>query len=106
MPQNLWLNTAEGGGCITTDPELSERLKRIRFFGHDEQKDVIEDGFNGKMTEVHAALGLANLKYFDRVLMDRKRKIFITRIVFNILTLSVCRQSMRENPTIPIFRSS
>jgi dTDP-4-amino-4,6-dideoxygalactose transaminase len=68
------LNTAEGGGCITSDPDLFEKLKRIRFFGHDDTKDVVEDGFNGKMTEVHAALGIANLKYFTKVLSDRKRK--------------------------------
>lgn len=68
------LNTAEGGGCITTDAALDARLKRIRFFGHDENKDIVEDGFNGKLTEVHAALGLANLKYYDEVLEDRKKK--------------------------------
>lgn len=68
------LNTAEGGGCIAKDPELLEKLKRIRFFGHDNTKDIVEDGFNGKMTEVHAALGLANLKYYDTVLEDRRKK--------------------------------
>jgi dTDP-4-amino-4,6-dideoxygalactose transaminase len=68
------LNTAEGGGCITSNSELHEKLKRIRFFGHDETKDVIEDGFNGKITEVHAALGIVNLKYYNEVLVDRKRK--------------------------------
>ena len=68
------LNTAEGGGCIAKDPELYEKLKRIRFFGHNDQKNVIEDGFNGKLTEIHAALGLANMKYYDQVLDDRKKK--------------------------------
>lgn len=68
------LNTAEGGGCITTNNELNEKLKRIRFFGHNDEKDIVEDGFNGKMTEVHAALGIANLKYYDEVLNDRKEK--------------------------------
>lgn len=68
------LNTAEGGGCITKSPELHEKLKRIRFFGHDDAKNVVEDGFNGKMTEVHAALGLANLRYIEEVLDDRKKK--------------------------------
>lgn len=70
------LNTAEGGGCITNDNVLHEKIKRIRFFGHDENKDIAEDGFNGKMTEIHAALGLANLKYYDEVLQDRKEKYF------------------------------
>jgi dTDP-4-amino-4,6-dideoxygalactose transaminase len=67
-------NTAEGGACIASSKELLDKLNRIRFFGHNDAKDVIEDGFNGKMTEVHAALGLANMKYFDEVLADRKAK--------------------------------
>jgi dTDP-4-amino-4,6-dideoxygalactose transaminase len=68
------LNTAEGGGCVTTNAMLHEKLKRIRFFGHNDQKDIVEDGFNGKLTEVNAALGIANLKYYDAVLEDRKNK--------------------------------
>lgn len=68
------LNTAEGGGCITEDKELNEKIKRIRFFGHNDAKDIVEEGFNGKITEVHAALGIANLKYYDEVLEDRKAK--------------------------------
>jgi dTDP-4-amino-4,6-dideoxygalactose transaminase len=68
------LNTAEGGGCITSSSFLAEKLKRIRFFGHDQYKNIVEDGFNGKMTEIHAALGIANLKYFDDVLKDRREK--------------------------------
>ena len=68
------LNTGEGGGCIATDTELHEKLKRIRFFGHDETKDIVEDGLNGKMTEIHAALGIANLKNYEEVLHDRKVK--------------------------------
>ena len=72
-------NTAEGGGCITKNLELNDKLKRIRFFGHDDSKDIVEDGFNGKMTEVHAALGIANLKYFDKVLEDRKEKYIYYR---------------------------
>lgn len=70
------LNTGEGGGCVVNNDELDAKIKRIRFFGHNEQKDIVEDGFNGKLTEIHAALGLANLKYYDDVLADRKQKYF------------------------------
>lgn len=70
-------NTGEGGACITNSEELHEKLKRIRFFGHNNNKEIVEDGINGKMTEVHASLGLANLKYFDAVLEDRKNKYHI-----------------------------
>ena len=68
------LNTTEGGGCFTLDKELDEKLRRIRFFGFENHADIVEDGTNGKMTEVHAAVGLANLKYLDAALADRKKK--------------------------------
>lgn len=68
------LNTAEGGGVFTLDREIDEKLRRIRFFGFENHADIVEDGTNGKMTEVHAAVGLANLKYLDAALADRKRK--------------------------------
>ena len=68
------LNTAEGGGVFTLDKEIDEKLRRIRFFGFENHADIVEDGFNGKMTEVHAAVGLANLKYLDKALTDRKEK--------------------------------
>ena len=72
------LNTAEGGGCITSNSNLHQKVQRIRFFGHnDDKSDIVEEGFNGKMTEIHAALGLANLKYYDDVLLDRKNKYFL-----------------------------
>ncbi len=67
-------NTGEGGACIAPNSEVFEKLKRIRFFGHNDNKDVVEDGFNGKLTEIHAALGLANIKYYDDVLKDRAEK--------------------------------
>ena len=68
-------NTGEGGACVTADGELATRLQRLRFFGHDDRKSIVEDGLNGKMTEVHAALWLANLPHLTAVL-DRRRQIY------------------------------
>lgn len=68
------LNTTEGGGCFTQNKEFDEKLRRIRFFGFENHADIVEDGTNGKMTEVHAAVGLANLKYLEAALEDRKKK--------------------------------
>ena len=68
------LNTAEGGGVFTLNKEIDEKLRRIRFFGFENHADIVEDGFNGKMTEVHAAIGIANLRYLDKALADRKEK--------------------------------
>ena len=68
------LNTAEGGGVFTLNEELDNKLRRIRFFGFENHADIVEDGTNGKMTEVHAAVGIANLRYLDAALADRKEK--------------------------------
>ena len=71
------LNTAEGGGCFPLNPTLDEKMRRIRFFGFENHADIVEDGFNGKMTEVNAAVGIANLKYMDAALADRKKKYML-----------------------------
>jgi len=68
-------NTGEGGCCVTLNDGLAKRIERLRFFGYDDNKEIVDDGCNGKMTEIHAALGLANLEYIDGVL-GKRREIF------------------------------
>ncbi len=67
-------NTCEGGACFTEDAALAARLRRMRFFGFDERKEIVDDGMNAKMTEVAAGLGLANLKHLDEVRRTRREK--------------------------------
>ncbi len=68
------LNTSEGGGIIASDPAIDERLRELRFFGYNAAKDVACIGTNAKMTEVNAAIGLANLPYLHQIVEDRRRK--------------------------------
>lgn len=78
------LNSGEGGGCFTTDAALDAKMKRIRFFGFSEDKSNIADiGSNYKMTEVHAAVGLANLKYLQAALDDRKEKYALYKSILS-----------------------
>ncbi|MFQ5903357.1 MAG: DegT/DnrJ/EryC1/StrS family aminotransferase [Candidatus Binatia bacterium] len=67
-------NTAEGGSCVTEDDELAARIRRMRFFGFNERKEIVDSGMNAKMTEVSAGLGLANLKWLDEFRRNRRRK--------------------------------
>lgn len=67
------LNCGEGGGIFTCSSDKVEKLERLRFFGHDENKNLIDEGTNAKMTEIHAALGLANVQHFSNVLLERKK---------------------------------
>ena len=68
------LNTSEGGGIFARDHAVDERLRELRFFGYNQAKDVACIGTNAKMTEVNAAIGLANLKYLDAIIADRREK--------------------------------
>lgn len=68
------LNTSEGGGVIAKSADVDERLRELRFFGYNSEKDVVRIGTNAKMTEVNAAIGLANLKYLDAIIDDRRKK--------------------------------
>lgn len=68
------LNSAEGGVCVTRDRSLADRLRRLRFFGFDENKEIVDEGMNAKMTEVSAALGLANLSRLAQFRRNRRDK--------------------------------
>lgn len=100
------LNTAEGGACIASDDDMVEKIKRIRFFGHNLKKDIVEDGFNGKMTEVHAALGIANMKYYDEVLENRSTKYhqYIDALKgLSCVRFQICKQGESNYSYFPII---
>ena len=65
-------HSTEGGLIITKDPELLKKLAYIRNFGFDGPEQFAELGLNGKNSEFHAAMGLANLKYIDAIHHKRK----------------------------------
>ena len=64
----------EGGMVATADAELAERMRRLINFGLEPGTRVsAEIGINGKLSELHAATGLAVLDRFDGVLAARRR---------------------------------
>lgn len=65
-------HTIEGGLIITKDPELLKKLAYIRNFGISGFDSFSELGLNGKNSEFHAAMGLINLKYINRIHEKRK----------------------------------
>lgn len=66
-------NTMEGGAVTTNDDELAEAIRLMRNFGFKGYDNVIHPGTNGKMIEVCAAMGLANLDGFDAVVETNRR---------------------------------
>jgi len=65
-------HTVEGGAVFTQDPELLKKMAYMRNFGFDGPENFACVGINGKNSEFHAAMGLANLKYADEILAKRK----------------------------------
>lgn len=68
------LTTGEGGMVVTGDPELAERMRRLRNHGTERsgwRATFVEPGFNYRLSDVNAALGLAQVPDFERVLARR-----------------------------------
>jgi len=57
-----FFNTFEGGAITTNDDALAEKLRLMVNFGFAGPDTVVHLGTNAKMTEVCAAMGLANLE--------------------------------------------
>jgi dTDP-4-amino-4,6-dideoxygalactose transaminase len=66
--------TFEGGAVICQDDELYKKISAFRNFGMQEGDGVSGTGFNGKMNEFQAALGILQLDYVNDVI-DRRRSI-------------------------------
>lgn len=69
-------HTVEGGACFAEDAALRSRLRQLRFFGMDVDGSQAQTaiGTNAKMTEVSAAVGLANLAHMPEILSKRRER--------------------------------
>src|SRR5690554_63795 len=65
-------HSTEGGLIFAKDPDLFQKLKYIRNFGISGFYQFAELGINGKNSELHAAMGLVNLKYVEEISKKRK----------------------------------
>jgi dTDP-4-amino-4,6-dideoxygalactose transaminase len=66
-------HTIEGGAVFTKSAGLLKKMSLLRNFGHTSAVDFDGIGINGKNSELHAAMGLCNLKYIDEIMNRRKQ---------------------------------
>ncbi|MHA8066237.1 DegT/DnrJ/EryC1/StrS family aminotransferase [Aquirufa sp. ROCK2-A2] len=64
-------HTVEGGAVMTNNSKLAAKIKELRSFGH-KGDEYFSAGINGKNSEFHAAMGLANLEEFEKIKSHRK----------------------------------
>jgi dTDP-4-amino-4,6-dideoxygalactose transaminase len=66
-------NTAEGGAVAARDEDIKRRIDVLKTLGIVDEITVALPGINGRMNELAAALGLANLGLVDAERDDRAR---------------------------------
>lgn len=59
-------NTFEGGAIVSGSKAMKNRIDKLKNFGFEDEVSVTEAGINGKMSELHAAVGLCQLARVDR----------------------------------------
>lgn len=64
-------NTFEGGAIICRDAEMKQHIDELKNFGIVDELTIKVAGCNGKMSEIHAAMGLAQLPHIDNCLNRR-----------------------------------
>jgi len=67
------MTTIEGGMITTNDAKYAERCRLVRNHGMAERYEHIFIGFNYRMTDLNAAIGIAQLKKLDSFLEHRSR---------------------------------
>ncbi|MCS7374779.1 MAG: DegT/DnrJ/EryC1/StrS family aminotransferase [archaeon GB-1845-036] len=81
--QNKVITTGEGGAVITNDEKIYRRLKLIRSHGRLESQEYfsstqagnyVELGYNWRLSNILAALGLAQIRKADKIIEMRREK--------------------------------
>ena len=79
---NKVITTGEGGAVVTDSVDTYEKLKLIRshgrgetanYFSSTDYMDYVTLGYNFRMSDITAALGIAQLKKIDSVIKMRRR---------------------------------
>jgi perosamine synthetase len=77
------MTTGEGGAIATDSTDICEKLKLIRshgraenanYFSSTENMDYVTLGYNFRMSDITAALGVAQVKKLDRLIAMRQEK--------------------------------
>lgn len=114
---NKNLATGEGGMIVTADDAIDARLRRLRSHGmttltwdrhrgHAAEYDVVEAGFNYRTDEIHAAIGLEQMKKLEAGNRKRIESSALLRQelrALGIAGLDIPFENPRGNPVCHLF---
>lgn len=66
-------NTIEGGCIICKNKEDHERINRMINFGIKDEDNILEIGINGKLSEIHALMGVLNFAEIENSINHRAK---------------------------------
>ena len=100
-------HTGEGGAVFCKDEGLLKQLFLSHAFGHIGD-DYLQLGINGKISELHAAMGLTVLPYMDEIITKRKKNFELYKNLLDdrLITLVVRAETVYNYSYIPIICSS
>ncbi|MBI2463485.1 DegT/DnrJ/EryC1/StrS family aminotransferase [Candidatus Peregrinibacteria bacterium] len=69
------LTSGEGGMVTTNDADLAKKLRTGRNYGDPGNYDSEFSGFNARMSELHAALGIESIKALEKNVVRRNKMV-------------------------------
>jgi len=100
------VTTGEGGAIVTNDERIARYLRALRNHGQDFDADTPDQflfpGFNNRMTEFQAALGVTQMAKLDRVIAARRE---LACRYDTILDNALCRRGVRSPDPAHVFQS-
>jgi len=107
------ITTAEGGLATTNDPQLSQHMKDLRSHGITKEEARFERtapgpwsyeqqdlGFNYRLTDLQAALGISQLERLDTVVAERQRLLGVYRQKLASLPVSLLESTPRVSSAV------
>ena len=63
----------DGGACVTSSPELAERIRALRNYGWNADRSSVIEGFNSRLDEIQAAILRVKLRRLSESVAQRRR---------------------------------
>lgn len=99
------VTTGEGGMITTNDPVLARKLRALRNHGQNPDSpapDFIMPGFNYRLTEFQAALGVTQMAKLDRIIGARRSRASVYGVLLSGTSLQPPAIALRSQP---VFQS-